>query len=91
MLRIIQRCLAVGTVVVGATLLASPASAARAAGSFCPSSIGNYAFQYECGEDLPGTGCYYSPLPWDVPQWAMFDCTTEQIVGDCDSSSCRMT
>jgi hypothetical protein len=85
----IQKCLAAATLVMGASVLASPANAARAAESFCPSSIGNYAFQYECGEDLPGTACYW--YHFGEPQYVMFDCTTEQPVGDCDASSCRMT
>lgn len=50
-----------------------------------------YVFQFECGEDQAGTACYYAAAaPYDYRYW-MFDCTTLQNTGQCDSGGCRVS
>ena len=93
-----RRAALIGTILIGAASL-NPSVSGAAAASLCPTDIytylggewRDYSFQYECGEDLPGTACYRDPYILDEFEYAMFDCTTEDYVGSCDASSCRMT
>jgi hypothetical protein len=50
-----------------------------------------YAYQFDCSEPLTGTACYYASGAPSEYQWWMFDCTTLENTGACDSSGCRVT
>lgn len=100
MLTRMRRAMLVGMSLVGAALVNPAVSTTLAASTLCPSSIEDdigggyeqYVFQYECGEPFPGSACYRAPgLSGTQWEYAMFDCDTQDYVGDCDASSCRMT
>ena len=83
----IRRLLAVAALFVSGAL-SVPGNAEASAAFTCPPTIGSYVFQYYCGEGFPDeTACYWA----GGSAWAMFDCTTSQQVGTCDSSTCRVT